>query len=236
MTTIQAKTLNKMVFMTENSPPYNFLQKGELKGTAVELLDLMLKKVGSNQSKKDIVMLPWSRAYTYVQTKKNTVLFSTTRTKEREELFKWVGPIAQNIIALIAKKNKHIVIKSLDDITKYKIGVVREDIGEQILLNLGISAKHMENTGGVDAIHKVIKMLNRERFQLLSYNEDSAYLEIKKLGFDINNYERVFVLSKSELHFAFHIDTPDKIIQQFQKALDELKKEGTYKEIIDKYK
>jgi len=236
ITNIQAKPLDNIKFMTENSPPYNFLQNGELKGTAVELLDLMFKKVGSSQSKKDIVMLPWSRAYSYVQTEKNTVLFSTTRTKQREKLFKWVGPIAENIIALMAKKNKHIKIKSLHDITKYKIGVVREDIGEQILLNLGISSKQIENTGGVDAIHKVIKMLNRDRFEVLSYNEDSAYLEIKKLGFDVNDYERVYVLSKSELHYAFHLDTSDEIIKMFQKALDELKEEGTYEKILDKYK
>jgi len=222
--------------MTENSPPYNFIQDKELKGTAVDLLVLMLQKVGSTQSRKDIHMLPWSRAYDYVQTKKNTVLFSTTRTSEREKLFKWVGPISQNIIALIAKKDKKIKIKSLHDITKYKIGVVREDIGEQILLNLGISPKQIENTGGVDAIHKVIKMLNRDRFEVLSYNEDSAYLEISKLGFDVNDYERVYILSKSELHFAFHKETPKEIINKLQQALDELKKEGVYKKIIDKYK
>ena len=222
------KTLDEIKFMTENSPPYNFLQNNELKGTAVELLVLMFKKVGSTQTKDDIIVLPWSRAYAYVQTQRNTVLFSTSRTKEREKLFKWVGPISQNIIALIAKKDKHIKIKSLHDITKYKIGVVREDIGEQILLNLGISSKQIENTGGVDAIHKVIKMLNRDRFEVLSYNEDSAYLEIKKLGFNVNDYERVYILSRSELHFAFHIDTKDEIIKQFQQALDELKQEFIY--------
>jgi len=232
----QEKSIDKLIFMTENSPPYNFLKDKELKGTAVDLLVMMLEKVGSKQKREDIRMLPWSRAYEYVQSRKNTVLFSTTRTKQRENLFKWVGPISQNIIALIAKKNKHIKIKSLHDITKYKIGVVREDIGEQILINLGISSKQIENTGGVDAIHKVIKMLNRDRFEVLSYNEDSAYLEIAKLGFDINDYERVYILSKSELHFAFHKDTSDKIINIFQKALDELKEEGVYEKIINKYK
>ena len=39
--------------------------------------------------------LPWARAYTYGLEKPQHCVFSTSRTAEREALFKWVGPVSQ---------------------------------------------------------------------------------------------------------------------------------------------
>jgi len=233
---IFSNPVDKITFMTENSPPYNFLKNKKLKGTAVDLLVKMLEKVEAKQKREDIIVLPWSRGYAYVQSQKNSSLFATTRTDKREKLFKWVGPISKIMITLIAKKSKHVKISNLEDLKKYKIGVVREDIGEQLLLNLNVNKKQIENTGGIDAIHKVIKMLNRDRFDVLSYNEESAFVEIGKLGFESSDYERVYVLSESALYYAFHIDTSEEVITTLQNALDELKKDGTYDKIFDSYK
>jgi len=37
------------------------------------------------------------------------MVFSTTRTKARENLFKWVGPISTTTVGVIALKSKNIV-------------------------------------------------------------------------------------------------------------------------------
>jgi len=230
-----AKPIDDIIFMSENYPPYNFKKDNKVQGISVDILVLMLKKLKSKQSRKDIRILPWARGYHYLQKKPNTALFSTTRTQQREKLFKWVGPILSTRSALLAKKSLNIKIKSIDDIKQYKIGAVRDDIGEQILLNNGVPSTQIENVGGIDALYKLIKMLHRDRFEILSYEKNVGEREIIKMGFDINQYEVVYQFKKSSLYFAFHKDTSDDLISEFQNTLDEIKEDGQYQQIVNKY-
>ncbi len=232
----QAKPIDEITFMTENYPPFNFKHNDKVQGISVDLMLLMLQKLDAKQVRADIHILPWARAYTTVLEEGNTALFSMTRTQKREKLFRWVGPISDTTIALIARKDRHIKITSIQDINDFKLGVVRDDIGEQLLHTIGVDKKNIESTGGVDAIHKLLKMLDRKRFDLFSYEFAVATWEMKKLGFDINNYEMVYKLSQAQLYFAFHKNTPDSIIVPLQKALDELKKEKKYEEVLQKYR
>ncbi len=39
-----------------------------------------------------------------------------------------------------------------------------------------------------------------------------------------------------QLYIAFSKNTPDDEVKKWQAALDELKKDGTYQKIVDKYK
>ena len=235
-TSLLSNPLNKITFMTENYPPYNFTQEGKVQGIAVDLMLLMLKRLNTTHTRSDIRILPWARAYKDLLEDTNTSLFSMTRTQKREKLFKWVGPISQTSISLIARKDNNILLRSTKEIQNYKIGVVRKDIGEQLLYTLGIKEKQIESTGGIDALHKLIKMLNRNRFDLLSYESEVVNWEMKKLGFELKDYEVVFNLSQAELFFAFHKETPDDIITLLQEALDDLKKEKIYETIIQKYR
>jgi polar amino acid transport system substrate-binding protein len=221
--------------MTENYPPFNFIDNGKLEGISVDLMVLMLKKLNYEQSRDSIRLLPWTRGYQNLLKKKNTCLFATTRIEEREKLFKWVGPISSTTISLIARKDKKIKINSVKDIMKYKIGVVRDDIGEQLLINAGIELKKLDRLESVDATLMSIKKLNKDRIEVWSYEENVAKWEIKRMGFNPDEYEIVYILKKGELYYAFHIDTPNSLIQKFQTALDELKKDGTHQKILDKY-
>lgn len=230
-----SNTLDDITFMTEIYPPYNFKEKNMIKGISVDVLELMFKKLDSNKTRKDIKILPWARSYFYLQNNKNTALFSMTRTQKRENIFKWVGPITSTTISLIAKKSQHIKITSNKDMLNYKIGAVRDDIGEQLLIDEGILPKQIEDVGGVDALFKLIKMFDRDRFDMLAYEESVTKWEQKRNGFDPDKYEVVFQLKKGFLYFAFHKETPTQLINELQNILNEIKKEGRVQEIVKKY-
>lgn len=115
--------------ITERFKPYNFIQDGELKGIAVEILELMLGRVGSSQTKRDFEVMDWPRACGLVFHNPMSILFSTTRTESRENLFKWVGPIDTVVTELFARKSAHITINSIDDLKKYRIGTIINDAG-----------------------------------------------------------------------------------------------------------
>lgn len=218
---------------TENYPPYNFEKDGQIHGISVEILYAMYEKMG--EEKKKPLLTNWSRGYTMTQKKKNSVIFSTTKTKSREKLFKWVGPICKTTVEIIAKKDKKIKIKTLKDLNKYKIGTVLKDIGETFLLDNGVSKEQIYSVSGTNAIELSFKKLEKDRIDLFSYEYKVAKYEAKGKNFDVSKYENVFTLIDGELYFAFNLDTDDKIVNKWQKALDEIKANGTYKKIMDKY-
>ena len=221
--------------MTENYPPFNFQQNGELKGIAVDLMVRMLETMASKKSRSDITLVPWARGYQQVLKKENTCLFAMTRTEEREDKFKWVGPISPTTIVLTAKKEKQIKINSIEDVKQYKVGVVINDIGEQLLVESGMNLKKLERLGGTNVLLQSLQKLNADRIQLFAYEENVVKWELKEKGFEPANYEAVYTLKEAELYYAFHINTPDTLIEKFQSALDNIKKEGTYQKILDDY-
>ena len=62
--------------------------------------------------------MPWAQGYTMAQRQPNVALYSTTRTESRENLFKWVGPLATMKWVFFAKAGSGIKISSLDDAKK----------------------------------------------------------------------------------------------------------------------
>jgi polar amino acid transport system substrate-binding protein len=222
--------------LTEHYPPYNMKVDGKLTGSSVELLDVMLKKMNSSQTIKDVKLTNWSRAYNKTLKTKNSVLFTTTRTELREDLFKWVGPIQSAEVGLIALKSKNIKINDDKDLDTYKIGTVLEDVGEQLLIKRGVSKKNLQYLSGENAINLSFSKMERGRIDMFSYNTTVAFANAKKNGFDSNKYEVVYTLKKGEVYFAFNKDTDDAIIQKWQKALDQVKSDGTFNSIIAKYK
>lgn len=226
-----AQSMDDLALLTEQYPPFNFKKDGQLQGISIDLLELMLKKAGSQLTRKDIQLLPWARAYKKTMENKNTVLFVTTRTKERENLFKWVGPITDTSIVLIAKKGDDIHINSLEEIKKYKIGVISEDVGEQLLVKDGIK----DNLERVSKTILNIKKLNAGRIDAIAYAEKVAKWEIKANGFNPGDYETVYVLKKGQVYYALHKDTPDSVVEKLQSALGEIKREGKLQSILDKY-
>lgn len=230
-----AQSVDDIVFMTENYPPFNFEKDGRLQGIAADLMVLILKKLDSKQTREDIRLLPWARGYRLTLNQKNTCLFATTRTAEREKLFKWVGPITTTSIGLLARKERKVKIQSLADIKDYHVGVVRSDIGEQLLVNAGIPLQNLDRVGGTDATLTSITKLNKGRIDVWSYETNVAIWEIKAKGFKVEEYETVYVLKEGELYFAFNKDTPDLVIEKLQAALDSVVADGEYQKNLDRY-
>lgn len=210
-------TIDELVFLTENYPPFNYEKDGEIRGTSVNLLLKMFKQINSSKTVNDIEVVPWARGYRLAQKRKNTVLFSTTRTKSRENLFKWVGPIAPTKISVIAKKANKIKISKFDDLNNFQIGVVREDIGELLLKNNGINPSNIYSEVSSEFFPR---MLNADHIDMWAYEESVAMWILKKDGYNPDDYETVYVLEESQLYFAIQKDTDDALVAKLQASLD----------------
>ncbi|WP_024955291.1 substrate-binding periplasmic protein [Sulfurospirillum arcachonense] len=221
---------------TEHYPPHNMKIAGELTGYSVEILDAMFKQMKSKQSIKNIKLTNWSRAYSIALKVPNSMVFSTTKTKQRDDLFKWVGPISKTRVGVIALKSKNIVIKDVSDFNKYKIGAVLKDVAEQLLLKQNVHKNSIQHLNGENAINLSFTKMEKDRIDMFAYNIDAAFDGAKMAGYDISKYEVIYILTEADLYYAFNKKTDAKIIKQWQEALDIIKKNGTYEKIMSKYK
>ena len=229
---VAAQTIPTLTIMTEDWVPYQFLEGPELRGISVDLMVEMLERIGSDQTRNDIQLLPWARAYRVMETRENTVLFSMTRTPEREPLFRWVGPIFQNITYLIAPKKRNIKIKSPGDLHNFKFGTIRDDASELFLLRLGLNVDQFTR----NALTKLnLLMLNAGRVDMIVSGWEAFVSDVAITGLNQDDFETIYTVDSSDVSFAFHRDTPDWVIQRFQKALDDIKAEGLYDRIFEKY-
>ena len=234
---LYANDVQKIKIFTEYYPPYNMKSvSGKLQGSSVEVLKAVLKEMHSPQTIRDVKLRSWTKSYKIAKKFKNAMVFSTTRTKSREKLFKWVGPIATTTVGLIAKKSKKIKIRKLSDLNKYKIGVVLDDIGEALLVESGVDKKNFDYVKGENAINISFSNMQDNKVDMFSYNTNVAFTNAEMEGFDATEYEVVYVLKVGELYFAFNKNTDDEVIKQWQDALNIVKKNGIFDKIQNKYK
>lgn len=215
--------LNAQIFSiyTEELPPYNYLENGQVVGSSTKLLKDLLEKSGHKIHQNTINLVPWSRGYHEVQNTKDTILYSVARTKERENLFKWVGPINKLTVGLVGKKSLKVNIKTPNCLENYTIGVMHDTAAESMLLNLGIKITDLERFSNPQS---QLKKLNDGRIDMVAFGVEGLYFMIKDAGFDPENYETVYVLKEADLYFAFHKDTDDKTIEQLNQILKTIKK------------
>ena len=216
--------------MTENYPPFNYKDKnGKITGITTELVREILKSI---DEKDNIRLIPWARAYKDIQNKPNKVLFSMTRTTQREFLFKWVGPIANNSWVFYTRADSNIKINSLEDAknNRYKIGTYLDGANE-----LYLKKNNFYNIYSVPDDLLNVKKLIRGRIDLWAAGETQGIYKAKQLGIDPKKIKKVFKIKDTQLYIAFSRTTPNSVINLWKNELNNMKKDGRYKAIVDKY-
>jgi polar amino acid transport system substrate-binding protein len=225
---IQAQENTALQILTEDSPPANFISKGELSGSSVEMVNEMRKRMGL---KEEIKVIPWARGYSMLESKPNIVLFSTTRTEEREDKFKWVGPLLRIDWNFYAKADSDIVINSLEDAKKVnKIGTYINDAREEYLVKNGFT-----NLESVTDQRLNVKKLMSNRIDIFVSSSIGIDEVLKDAGYKYSDVKELYVLKNVELYIAFSKTTDDKVVSQWQNAFDSMVKDGTYAKIYNKW-
>ncbi len=225
---IYAQSINDLTIMTENYPPYNYEEDGTASGFSTEIVrEIMLR----NNISTKINVLSWPRAYEFVQAKENQVLYSMSRTKERENLFKWVGPIVEYEVVFFKKKGSPVTVNSLDDAKKVdSIGT-----GQKTSATLYLESQGFTNLDPISDPLMNVRKLFYGRNELWLSGDLSGIHRIKKAGYKPSDFEIEYVIRKEELYIAFSKDVPQNIIDTWQKTLDEIKKDGTFDKVKSRY-
>lgn len=237
----QTASTGKLVYMTDEHPPFNFQEKGELNGISVDLLEKMLNRMDLDLNRSDIELLSWYQGYQTAMEENNSVFFSVPRLPGWEALFKWVGPISPTQTVVFAMEERAVRISSPAEMNKYKIGVVRSSAEQQLLTSLGVNERSLVQEDDADTIIKKLKSGSID-IDAFAYSELPGIWLINKSGIIPKDYDIVYDLKDEvELYYAFNKETPDSVVLAFQSALNQTKQEkglvGTsdYDKILYKY-
>lgn len=227
-----------LTYYTEQLPPYNYMENGTLQGISVDLLEAITEKMGTKVTREDVNLVPWTEGYQAALTGNGTVLFSMARTPEREQSFKWAGPIYTDRNVLFAKQDSGITIESPEDLKGYRIGVIADDIAVQQLLDAGVNKSQLVQETNASVLSE---KLDNYEIDLWAYPEDAGRYITKQITGNYYSYTVVYQLETQDIYYAFSKDVPDSVVQSFQQALDSIKQEkdasgiSTYDRILGRY-
>lgn len=206
---------------TEENPPINFSREGKADGLATVVVEELLRRTHSTAK---IQVVPWARGYKMALTTPNTGLFVAVRTPEREKLFKWVGPITTTSTSFYTRAGAGISITSLDEARAAAyIAVPREWYTHQVLRSLGFT-----NLALVAKPHDMAKMTLHGHVPLMVYEDQNLPSLLAEVGAQMSDFERLYTFMKSSSYVVFSLETPDAVIQSWQRALDSMKRDGSF--------
>lgn len=216
--------------LTEPWVPYQIENKDGLSGISIDLVKEIQKRIGN---KKEIKVFPWKRAYNITLRKKGYALFLTTKSKERENLFKWLGPISSVKIRFFKNASrKDLDIKTLDDAKKVDSIIVESDtVTTEVLQEFGFTNLDLNTLTN----HRLNKLLENKT-DLFPTDELSFIYNLKQQGLDKKIIPvKMEAFFESKLYIAFNKETSDDIIDRWETAFEEIKADGTYDKILERY-
>ncbi|MDO8872025.1 MAG: transporter substrate-binding domain-containing protein [Methanoregula sp.] len=215
--------------ITEEFPPFNYAgPDGTVAGQSTDVVNGILTRL---DQKAAIGILPWSEGYELARTGPRLALYSTGRTSERENLFRWVGPVASFEYMLYAKNGTNLQINSLEAAKKVRsIGVVKDDVRHQFLLE-----NRFGNIATCSSDAGCLRSLMDGSTDLWLGSSASAVDIARNVGIDPSAFRAVYPVRTVDMYIAFSTDTPDSVIKNWQDALDAMKRDGTFDAIRKKY-
>ena len=221
-----------LVLMTENFPPYNMAKNGKnfaqdenINGIATDIVREMFKRADITYSLT--LRFPWERVYKLALEKPGYGVFVMARLPDRENLFKWVGPIGPDDWIMLAKADSKISLETLEQASQYRIGAYKGDAIAETLTKQGLKPivvlRDQDNA----------KKLVNGQIDLWATGDPAGRYLARQEG--VNGLKTVLRFNSAELYLALNKDVPDTTVAKLQAALDQLRKEGVVDEIMAKY-
>lgn len=224
-------------FITEDYPPYNYLQDGELKGLSVEIIKEMMKQTPYDYQ---IEVLPWARAMVTVERNKNSFIFSMRRIPSRIMRYVWIGVLTSSPQAIYALHHRDdIEINNLDDLHHYKIGTTVNDSRDTVLVNHGIPKINLTRLSGQDAYERNYGKLKEGRIDVWPMDGVVAFYIVKKQGDDPRKQlKKVYSFDSGKnapYYLATNLKSDPKVVATIREALQNFKETPEYLSILNRW-
>lgn len=221
----------KLQIVTEHHPPVQFLHDNQVKGFATEIMHMVLQEANLEA---EIRVMPWARAYNKALTERNTLIYSMVRSKEREDLFIWLGPISQVNVAVIGLSSRDFgTLSTLEDTRRYVFGAVRNAYSHDYLLEHGF--EDGQNIYLTATMQEQVDLLLKKKIDFLMTDPLTIGQHMLKLGLKpdhISSLMWIPELSK-DLFLASSKKTDPAVVESLKIAMEKVSKTKAYQERYD---
>jgi len=227
---ITAQPALALKVLTEENPPLNYTENKKLTGMATEVVQEMGKRA---KMKLDFEVMAWTKAYEKAQADKETCLYSTARLPNRENAFKWVGPIATNKWGLFALGGFKQEIKSLNDAKPFRIGGVARDAKTEFLKQWGVTNIFEVEDDRLNPGKLTLNRKETAKIDLWITSVASAKQVAERAK--VPGVKLVYLAREEESYLACSPRTSAATLEALTGALDRMKKDGAHSKIIKTY-
>lgn len=215
----------RLRLITEASPPISMMEGRRVIGSGTEKVVEIMARTGT---KYTLELLPWKRGYTFALQRPDACLFSTTRTAEREEMFKWVGPTDEAEWILLGRADRHYELRTLEDARGLRIGTYNGDARDDYLRARGFQVDAAPN----DMINPRKLLLDRIDVWAASFKRGTTVLKRHDWG---DKIVPVLSFNRVGVYLACNSAVPTELIDRMNVAVEAMVRDGTMKRIDRKY-
>ena len=219
-----------LTLLTEENPPFNFTEKGQVTGAAADIVRDMATRAGTPFKQE---VLPWDTAFVRAQAARDTCLYATARLENRERLFRWIGPIATNLWAVYGRGDFAPTIRTLKDLAPYRIGAVLRDAKADYLRDNGVTDLRVLRDDTQNPARLLLPRDNPDHIDLWITGLYSAR-EVAKAA-KVTDMKLVFIVGEEPLFVACSPQTDPNIVKALGDALEAMRADGTLQRITADY-
>lgn len=215
----------RLYITTETSAPSSMLEGTRVTGIATDKVREAMQRAGVDYS---IELLPWKRAYLAAQQRPDACVYSTSRTPEREGLFKWVGPTAVAEWVMLARADSKLTLRSLEDARGLRIGTYNGDARDAYLRARGFR---------VDAANEDLANAGKlllDRIDLWAASLRTGSTILTRYGYD-KKIVPLLVFNRIELYLACNPGVPDAVVARLNAAFASMARDGSARRIERNY-
>ncbi|VXC48767.1 ABC transporter substrate-binding protein [Massilia sp. 9I] len=215
----------RLYITTETSAPSSMMDGTRVIGIATDKVREAMQRAGVDYT---IELLPWKRAYLAARQRPDACVYSTSRTPEREGLFKWVGPTDVGQWVMMARADSKLKLHSLEDARGLRIGTYNGDARDAYLRARGFR---------VDAANEDLANAGKlllDRIDLWAAALRSGSTILTRYGYD-KKIVPVLVFNRIELYLACNPGVPDAVVGRLNAAFESIARDGTGRRIERSY-
>lgn len=214
-----------LTVLAPHDPPHNMLADTRLIGLATEQVEEMFRRAALPYTLR---YAPWPRAYQSALELPGHCAFSMARSHEREDKFRWVGPVAQMDWVLYARVDGKRAPESLADVRDALIGGAAQDVITQWLL---LNKFRIDQTVS-DGLNPAKLMAGRFDYWAVSRQRGATTTAAAGLT---GRIAPVLTFGHSDLFLGCHRDMPDELVRRLHQALTDMRIDGTVERILARY-
>lgn len=212
---------------TTHLPPFTVETGPDTPGALVEVVKEMGRRMALDNP---VEYLPWARAQFQTQKQPRSVVLPLTRTPEREEAFHWMVRLYRQNFVFIGKRDNPIRVDDLDDVRKRRIVVLRASPNAVQLRQHGVPNYIEANT-----VDDMVRMLRNDMVDAIYGGEAICLYVLAKIGIERPELKVSRPLESGDIWLGASPDLGEADAQRWQKAMAQLRADGTYSKILLKY-